>query len=881
MAARIRLLAVACIVPAWLLAVLVLYQAHQRERAALVQATVAAAQTLARSVDRELATSIAVLQTLALSPLIDDQAYERFHQVGQQVLRQSGATNIVLLDTERRGLVSLAHPEGRRFPALPTDRFPQVMSSRRPGVSDLFVGQISGQQQVAVAVPVLRGEQVIGRLEMVISAQRMSALLREQAIPEGWLAAVVDRQGVLVARNRQAADYVGKPATERLRQAITQATEGHFANQALDGTAVLTCFSRAPDTGWTAVIAMPQSVLDGALRSSLLMQGAGALALLAAGLVLAQWLGQRLAGPIQALVQPALAIGRGETTQVAPSGLREADDLAAALNQASQLLQQRDQAREQAEELRLHGQRLAEQNRQMQEASRLKNEFLANMSHELRTPLNAVIGFADILQRLGGSLPEAKRLEYLQHIGNSGRHLLRMINDVLDLSKVEAGRFEIQPEPLQLAPLVHGLCGVLQAEAARKQITLHTELDPAVDDLVLDPARLKQMLYNYLSNAIKFTPDGGQVILRARPEGPQALRIEVEDTGIGIAAEDLDRLFQPFQQLHSGLDKRHTGTGLGLVLTRRLAELHGGSAGVHSTPGVGSVFHLLLPRRAGAEAGPLAAPPAPAPAVAEAGVPGPEPADAPRVLVIEDDSADRARLAHLLRQAGYRVDLADSGEAALRLAGARRYDAITLDLLLPDRSGLDLLAELRSSGRHDEVPVLVITCTTDTSALAGMAVSDVLAKPIQPDQVIAALRRAGCLAGRRPSVMVVDDDPAARALITAALQPLGVAVLDATDGADALARLGQQQVDALIIDLMMPRLNGFELLAQLRSQPHTRLLPVFVWTSLQLSPQEQQALLRSARAVASKAQAGLEALLVHLQGWRASHVPPADGGQAP
>ena len=244
-------------------------------------------------------------------------------------------------------------------------------------------------------------------------------------------------------------------------------------------------------------------------------------------------------------------------------------------------------ARRQAEELRLHSTRLEAENRQIQEANRLKSEFLANMSHELRTPLNAVIGFADILRASGPLLPEEKRSDYLGHIATSGRHLLRLINDVLDLSKVESGKFELLPEPLQLPRVADEVAGVLLAEAARKGVRLDLQVDPTLTDLVLDPARLRQMLYNLLSNAIKFTGAGGRVVMRAMPQGEHEVRIEVEDNGIGIAQADLPKLFRQFQQVHSGLAKTHPGTGLGLALTRHLAELHGGSVGVRSATGGG------------------------------------------------------------------------------------------------------------------------------------------------------------------------------------------------------------------------------------------------------------------------------------------------------
>ena len=263
-----------------------------------------------------------------------------------------------------------------------------------------------------------------------------------------------------------------------------------------------------------------------------------------------------------------------------------------------------------AEEARLKTERLEAENRQIQEASRLKSQFLANMSHELRTPLNAIIGFADLLH--AGAVPteSPRHQEFLGHIGTSGRHLLQLINDVLDLSKVESGKFEFFPEAVELAPLVEEVEDILHPSIQGKRISVATEIDPALTGLVLDPARLRQVLYNYLSNAIKFTPEGGHVTLRARAEGPTRFRIEVEDDGIGIAAADLPRLFVEFQQLDAGNTRQHQGTGLGLALTRRLVQAQGGSVGVRSTPGVGSVFHLVLARvQGGAEAAASAEPP--------------------------------------------------------------------------------------------------------------------------------------------------------------------------------------------------------------------------------------------------------------------------------
>jgi signal transduction histidine kinase/DNA-binding response OmpR family regulator len=515
-------------------------------------------------------------------------------------------------------------------------------------------------------------------------------------------------------------------------------------------------------------------------------------------------------------------------------------------------------ARKQGEELRLHSVRLEAENRQITEANRLKSEFLANMSHELRTPLNAVIGFAEILRSDTGRLAPDKRAEYLNHIGNSGRHLLRLINDVLDLSKVESGKFELVPEPILLPQVVREVVAVLQPEASRRGVQVESQIDPALTELMLDPARLKQMLYNLLSNAIKFTDAGGRVWLRARPEGEQHLRIEVQDTGIGIAAGDLSKLFRQFQQVHTGPSKAYPGTGLGLVLTRHLAELHGGSVGVRSTPGEGSVFHLVLPRQVVA---PVREPQRPLPQPSATG-------DAPTVLVIEDDGADQAQLARILRTAGYQVELAGTGAQALQLAAARRYDAITLDLLLPDRSGLEVLNALRSGGPNREVPVVVITVVTETSALAGFAVSDVITKPIRPHEVKSALQRVSGAAGSPPNVLVVDDDAGTLELMAATLHTLGIEAQVASSAAQALEMVEQHPPDAVILDLVMPGMNGFDLLHELRARPRWQLLPVFVWTSLQLKPEELATLRASAQAVVAKAGGGLDALVEQLRSWQ-------------
>ena len=391
-----------------------------------------------------------------------------------------------------------------------------------------------------------------------------------------------------------------------------------------------------------------------------------------------------------------------------------------------------------AEEMRRRSVELEMQNRRIQEASRLKSEFLANMSHELRTPLNAIIGFAELLHDGQVDPQSPTHKEFLGDILSSGRHLLQLINDILDLAKVEAGKLEFRPELVEVPRLVGEVIAILRTTAAHKQIRLETQVDPTVATLTIDPARLKQVAYNYLSNALKFTPQGGNVTLRIKPDGGEQFRLEVQDTGIGIAPADIARLFVEFQQLEAGAAKRHQGTGLGLALTRRLVEAQGGSVGVRSVVGEGSTFYACLPRHA------IAVSRSPTPIVF-----GPVREGSRTVLIVEDDVRDQLQLVAALEGAGYAVELAESGSEAISRWRSRRYDAATIDLLLPDMSGLELLAVLRSEITNRTTPIIVITVVPDARLVAGFPVHDVLNKPLDRERLLASLARAGLPARQR------------------------------------------------------------------------------------------------------------------------------------
>jgi PAS domain S-box-containing protein len=493
--------------------------------------------------------------------------------------------------------------------------------------------------------------------------------------------------------------------------------------------------------------------------------------------------------------------------------------------------------------LRAEARELQAENRHILEASRMKGEFLANMSHELRTPLNAIIGFAELLHS-GEVNPETpEHREFLGYILDSGRHLLQLINDVLDLSKVEAGKFQFFPELIDLRVLVEEVLAILRTIVAGKRITIRREIDAAVTGIVLDGSRCKQVLYNYLSNALKFTPEGGEVTVRVLPEGDEHFRLEVEDTGVGIAAEDINRLFVEFQQLEAGVAKRHAGTGLGLALTKRLVEAQGGWVGVRSTPGKGSIFHAVFPRRPlpGAEL-----PPAPRQLLP------PAPEGAPVVLVVEDDPRDRDVLIETLAGAGYAADTAATGAEGLEKCRANRYAAVTLDLLLPDINGTEVLRRIRNEGRNRDVPVVVVTVVADKGAVAGFAVHDLLPKPLDGGALLASLKRTGVLSDGSGAVLVVDDDPAALKLMRLALQQLGCRVICEERGEAGLRAAAAAPPLALVLDLSMPEMDGFAFLHQFRQLPGCRAVPVVIWTVKDLNQEEMARLRASARAIITK-----------------------------
>jgi CheY-like chemotaxis protein len=493
----------------------------------------------------------------------------------------------------------------------------------------------------------------------------------------------------------------------------------------------------------------------------------------------------------------------------------------------------------------------------VERANRLKSEFLASMSHELRTPLNAIIGFSDLLAEQKTGALSAKQQRFVGHIQQGARHLLSLINDILDLSKVEAGRLELNRENLPVASVLAEVLTSIRPAAITKNIQVQSSIGPDVTAYA-DRVRFKQILYNLLSNAVKFTPEGGRVWVDGS-ERRGRVTVSVSDTGLGIPVEEQQAIFDAFHQVGTTTRGVKEGTGLGLAITKRLVEEHGGRIWVESEPGQGTrlSFTVQAGRTLQSEAA----------AGVEAQAPEPFPSrDRPLVLVVDDELPERELMASWLEPEGYGIVMAGSSHEALAKAAELTPDAITLNMLMPGRGGWDTLYELKKIPATAKIPVIIVTVVDEPKIGIALGAAEYLVKPVDKLVLIDAIRRYIGPGSNGPAkVLVVDDEAGARELLKETLESNGYIAVLTSSGKAALEVLETVPVNAILLDLIMPEMDGFEMLVRVKENPVLRNIPILVLTAKELTEVEIETLRHQTIGLFQKGRDWKKELLTELR----------------
>jgi CheY-like chemotaxis protein/nitrogen-specific signal transduction histidine kinase len=470
---------------------------------------------------------------------------------------------------------------------------------------------------------------------------------------------------------------------------------------------------------------------------------------------------------------------------------------------------------------------IQDKSQQLEIASKHKSQFLASMSHELRTPLNAIIGVTEMLREDARDLKRDDEFEPLDRVLGAGRHLLALINDILDLSKIEAGRMELHLESFPLMPLIEDVVKTIEPMATKNGNRIVIDCPFDLGTVHADQIRFRQTLLNLASNANKFT-EKGTVTIAAQAQRTE-ITVAVTDTGIGMTEEQMGRLFQEFSQADASTTRKYGGTGLGLAISRHFCRMMGGNITVTSKPGEGSTFTIRLPRIVQIAEEPTE----PVHRIAED-------AAEPLILVVDDDETVRGLVARHLERAGFAAVAARGGQEGLRLVRELRPAAVTLDIMMPDLDGWTVLAAIKGDPALASIPVVLMSIVDDKKRGYALGAADYLVKPVDRTKLVETITTiCGGAAGR---ALLIDDDDVVRRGVRQALDSIGWTVIEAENGQVAVDLLTAGLPDVIILDLMMPEMDGFEFMDKLRRRPDWREIPVVVITAKDLSEQDRDRL---------------------------------------
>lgn len=619
--------------------------------------------------------------------------------------------------------------------------------------------------------------------------------------------------------------------------------------------------------GEVAFIELDAEGVQGVLQRNALLAGSTAALILAIGAGVSLVLARHICLPVEELTDAAIAL-EGENYALAGAPLsgigRRLDELGHLARAFSRMITSVSERDAQLENQNAHLDRLVAERTgeleiardQAEEANRTKSAFLANMSHELRTPMNAIIGYSEMLMEEAEELSGDELSADLAKIHSAGKHLLGLINDVLDISKIEAGKMTLYLETFELPAMLREVEATIQPLVTKNNNRLIVEVAPDIGAMRADLTKVRQTLFNLLSNASKFTQEG-TITLSVRSQEDQVF-FSIRDTGIGMTGEQMDKLFQAFSQADASTSRKYGGTGLGLAISKRFCEMMGGDLTVVSKENEGSEFTVRLPRHVREVA--------PAITALDQGVPDVLPeaeADGPLVLVVEDDSIARDLLRRVLSKEGYRVQTASNGSDALRLAETLQPRLMTLDVMMPSMDGLTVLSLLKENPATREIPVIMVSMNDNHNLGLSLGAADYLTKPVDRNRLIEVLERhSQKVTGKR--ALIVDDLSENRSLLRRALEKEEWHVVEAEQGEEALSRLEEAPVDLILLDLMMPKMDGFEFLSRLRASTGYAEIPVIIITARELSDAEAEGLRSNWTAILQRNQQTPEQSVAHL-----------------